>query len=29
MLVASILQISHASEIMIWEEVSQIWMWLG
>jgi len=29
MFVASIIEISYASEIMVWVEVSQIWMWLG
>jgi len=29
MLMASIIEICHASEIMVWVEVSQIWMWLG
>ena len=29
MLVASVFEISHASEIMVWEEVTKILMWLG
>jgi hypothetical protein len=29
MFVASIIDISHASDIMVWVEVTQIWMWLG
>ena len=29
MLVASVFEISRASEIIVWVEVSQIWMWLG
>jgi hypothetical protein len=29
MLVASIIEIRHSSEIMVWVEVTQIWMLLG
>jgi hypothetical protein len=28
-LMASVFEISHASEIMVWVEVTQILMWLG